>query len=396
MLVDGTGQIFADFARRVLFLPAFWEKLPAERASALHASFLRLLLTSAESAQYLACLTAGPWGQSQRLAENRGEIRSVLGACAQREPVWEFRESVYTAVSESVLQSGSLRFAECGSGADLMRREMLGFLEAAWDGSFAKDGAEHRVGALGLVILDRLGQGEGEGEGAADSVGKRRGAEGQKRQGLRLLRWVAGLVQAVRSGKKRGDAVPSDLVYNAMYRVLERFDDAKYGDAAQRAALETIPRNRSRGSFQAPASLNPAGLVGPAGPMSPAGLAGSMNPMSSMGLIGPVRRRGSNGSTGSTGSNVPLALRSSGIYASFDGSLLSPPAQKEEEVFGESALDEYAALAELLERWLKGKYYEEPDADGNLLTGAVLYTHPKLLPLLIHAFRYVCVCCEGR
>lgn len=121
-----------------------------------------------------------------------------------------------------------------------------------------------------------------------------------------------------------------------------------------------------------------------------------MNPMSSMGLIGPVRRRGSNGSTGSTGSNVPLALRSSGIYASFDGSLLSPPAQKEEEVFGESALDEYAALAELLERWLKGKYYEEPDADGNLLTGAVLYTHPKLLPLLIHAFRYVCVCCEGR
>ena len=171
MLVDGTGQIFADFARRVLFLPAFWEKLPAERASSLHASFLRLLLTSAESAQYLACLTAGPWGQSQRLAENRGEIRSVLGACAQREPVWEFRESVYTAVSESVLQSGALRFAECGSGADLMHREMLGFLEAGWDGSFAKDGAEHRVGALGLVILDRLG------EGAADSVGERGGDE---------------------------------------------------------------------------------------------------------------------------------------------------------------------------------------------------------------------------
>ena len=79
MLVDGTGQIFADFARRVLFLPAFWEKLPAERASSLHASFLRLLLTSAESAQYLACLTAGPWGQSQRLAENRGEIAEDRG-----------------------------------------------------------------------------------------------------------------------------------------------------------------------------------------------------------------------------------------------------------------------------------------------------------------------------
>ena len=168
MLVDGTGQIFADFARRVLFLPAFWEKLPAERASALHASFLRLLLTSAESAQYLARLTAGPWGQSQRLAANRGEIRSVLSACAQREPVWEFRESVYTAVSESVLQSGALRFAEWGRGADLMHREMLGFLEAGWEGSFARDGAEHRAGALGLVVLDRLG------EGAADSVGKRR------------------------------------------------------------------------------------------------------------------------------------------------------------------------------------------------------------------------------
>lgn len=167
VLEDGTGRIFAGFARRVLFLPAFWEKLPAGRAAALHAAFLRLLLTSAESAQYLACLTAGPWGQSARLGESRAELWAVLGACAQREPVWEFRESVYRAVGESVLQGGALRFAEWGCAARLTRSEMLGFLEAGWEGRCARDAAEHRAGALALVLLDRLA------DGAADSVALR-------------------------------------------------------------------------------------------------------------------------------------------------------------------------------------------------------------------------------
>lgn len=173
MLEDGSGRFFADFARRVLFLPAFWAKLPPDRAAALHSSFLRLLLTSAEASQYLACLTAGPWAQSERFGEHRGEVASVLSACAQREPEWAFRESVYTAMSASVVGGRSLRFTEWGCGAVLTGRAMVGFLASGWEDELARDGAEHRAGALALCVLDRLGGGAGESVGQTGRIERR-------------------------------------------------------------------------------------------------------------------------------------------------------------------------------------------------------------------------------
>lgn len=135
-----------------------------------------------------------------------------------------------------------------------------------------------------------------------------------------------------------------------------------------------------------PTAGKPPTFRSPAAPPSSASLG-------LLGLISPVRRRGA------AEANAPLALRSSGIYASFDGSLLAAPAQQkqeaEEKEFGPSALDEYAKLAALFERWLKGKHREEPENEGGWADGAVLYTHPKLLPLLVHTLRYSCACWRG-
>ena len=208
-------------------------------------------------------------------------------------------------------------------------------------------------------------------------------------------------MQALRSGRRR-EAVASDLVYNAIYAAMERFDDGNYGEPEERAALESLPRARSqaesrRASILAGsnagigliAPVRRRGSIGRTGSAGPSGLAGSQNPMSITPSFRSMSSTGSFSLYNSNSSAGPLSMRSSGIYASFDGSVGSPGSQKEDDRFGESALDEYVALSSLLERWLKGRFYEEPDAEGVVLTGSVTYTHPKLLPLFIHTLRYV-------
>ena len=96
-----------------------------------------------------------------------------------------------------------------------MHRELVEFLEEYDNQVIAEDAANHEMGLLVMVLVDRLNREKDKQQG--------------KRRVLKMIRFVAGVCQAVRNGRKKGELANTDLMYDAMYQALEKIDDGYYG-----------------------------------------------------------------------------------------------------------------------------------------------------------------------
>mgnify|MGYP003262658308 CR=1 FL=1 len=96
----------------------------------------------------------------------------------------------------------------------VMPRELVEFLEDYDGHSMAENAANHEMGLLVMVLVDRLN--------------REKYKQQEKRRVLKMIRFVAGVCQAVRSGRKKGELSNTDLMYDAMYQVLEKIDDGCY------------------------------------------------------------------------------------------------------------------------------------------------------------------------